>query len=188
MASLVKSIDRNHLLSLGTIGSGQCGATGDEYKELHSVPGIDLCEYHDYQSGALPGDEWNGLATRVRPVPSARQAAVRGRAWDRDARRRGTARSRRDAWRASSRAQFAAGVVGVLAWNWRDEPHGGSSRSGYEIGPDDPALDGARRLLKARVSGRLTGGRRSPAGSWAGCTSRGNGVARGDRARLPDRL
>ena len=29
------------------------------------MPGIDLCEYHDYQSGALPGDEWNGLATRL---------------------------------------------------------------------------------------------------------------------------
>ena len=38
------------------------------------------------------------------------------------------------------RAQFAAGVVGVLAWDWRDDAHGGSSLSGYEIGPGDPAL------------------------------------------------
>ena len=28
-------------------------------------------------------------------------------------------------------AQFAAGVVGVLAWNWRDAEHGGASDSGY---------------------------------------------------------
>jgi len=36
--------------------------------------------------------------------------------------------------------QLAAGVVGILAWDWRDGAHGGSSLTGYEIGPSDPSL------------------------------------------------
>jgi mannan endo-1,4-beta-mannosidase len=52
VSGLIKSIDRNHLVSLGTIGSGQCGASFTEYKDLHSLPTIDLCEFHDY--GAQP--------------------------------------------------------------------------------------------------------------------------------------
>ena len=37
-------------------------------------------------------------------------------------------------------AQFTAGVAGVLAWGWRNGVNGGSSDSGNEIGPGDPAL------------------------------------------------
>ena len=51
----IKSIDPNHLVSLGTIGSGQCGTSGDYYKQLHAIPTIDLCEVHDY-------DPWSGDA------------------------------------------------------------------------------------------------------------------------------
>jgi mannan endo-1,4-beta-mannosidase len=139
MASLVKSIDSNHLLSLGTIGSGQCGATGDDYKRLHSVPGIDLCEYHDYQRGALPGDEWNGLATRLLQCGELGKPLFVGELGIETPAVAGL--SGRAAILASKlRAQFAAGVAGVLAWDWRDDAHGGSSLSGYEIGPDDPAL------------------------------------------------
>src|SRR3954453_236983 len=54
MSTMIKSIDPNHLVSLGTIGSGQCGAAGSAYKDVHAVPGIDLCEYHDYSGVAMP--------------------------------------------------------------------------------------------------------------------------------------
>ena len=36
--------------------------------------------------------------------------------------------------------QFAAGVVGVLAWDWRNARQRRLEDSGYEIGPGDPAL------------------------------------------------
>ena len=66
VSGLVKSIDPNHLVSLGTMGGGQCGAQGSEYEDVHSVPTIDLCEYHDYQpNAAMPGDQWNGLQVRI---------------------------------------------------------------------------------------------------------------------------
>ena len=64
VSGLVKSIDPNHLVSVGTIGSGQCGAgSSDEYRDLHSISAVDLCEFHDYGSPTvpMPGDQWNGL-------------------------------------------------------------------------------------------------------------------------------
>jgi endo-1,4-beta-mannosidase len=53
MAELVRSIDRNHLLSLGTIGIGRDGSGGANYVFLHQVPGIDLAEGHDYHADRL---------------------------------------------------------------------------------------------------------------------------------------
>lgn len=67
VSAYVKAIDSNHLVSLGTIGGGQCGASGGDYQTLHAVSTIDLCEYHDYGQPAapIPGDEWNGLQVRI---------------------------------------------------------------------------------------------------------------------------
>jgi len=139
MAGLVKSIDPNHLLNLGTIGSGQCGAAGSAYKDLHSVPGLDLCEYHDYTSVALPGDQWNGLATRVRECAELGKPLFVGEVGIATSSVAGLV-GRASLLGSKVSAQFAAGVAGILAWDWRDGAHGGSSLGGFEIGPQDPAL------------------------------------------------
>jgi len=66
VTAYIKAIDPNHLVSFGTIGSGQCGASGAEYQDLHAISSVDLCEYHDYQAeAAIPGDQWNGLQVRI---------------------------------------------------------------------------------------------------------------------------
>ena len=140
MAALVKSIDPNHLLSLGTIGSGQCGAAGSAFRDLHSVPGIDLCEYHDYQSGAVPGDQWNGLAARLLQCGELGKPLFVGEVGVKTS-QGGTLPGRAALLAAKLAGQFAAGVVGFLAWDWRNGANGGSSLSGYEIGPSDPALE-----------------------------------------------
>jgi mannan endo-1,4-beta-mannosidase len=139
MASLVKSIDSNHLLSLGTMGTGQCGAAGSDYKDLHSVPGIDLCEYHDYDLAPMPGDEWNGMARRLAQCNELGKPLFVGELGIRTS-FVGGLRARAGLLRSKLVTQFRAGVVGALVWDWRDEAHGGSSLSGYETGPDDPAL------------------------------------------------
>src|SRR5439155_24602860 len=66
VSGLIKSIDPKHLVSLGTIGSGQCGTQADDYATVMSIPTLDLCEYHDYTYNELvPGDQWNGLQRRI---------------------------------------------------------------------------------------------------------------------------
>src|SRR3989338_4765309 len=48
MSTLVKSIDPNHLLSLGTIGGNPDGVAGRPYADLSAVSGIDAVEAHDF--------------------------------------------------------------------------------------------------------------------------------------------
>jgi hypothetical protein len=47
MTSVIRRADPNHLVNLGTQGSGQCGIGGPDYGYVHAGR-VDLCEYHDY--------------------------------------------------------------------------------------------------------------------------------------------
>ena len=49
MAGVIKGIDRNHLVSMGTLAcGGQPGTDPNNYRALHSDPNIDVLELHDY--------------------------------------------------------------------------------------------------------------------------------------------
>ena len=140
MGSLVKSIDPNHLVSLGTIGSGQCGAAGSAYQAVHDVAGIDLCEYHDYALTPMPGDQWNGMARRLSQCAELGKPLFVGELGIRTS-SVGTLADRAALLAGKLSTQFAAGAVGALVWDWRDAAHGGSSPTGLEIGPFDPVLE-----------------------------------------------
>lgn len=136
ISGLIKSIDKNHLISIGTIGSGQCGAQGSsEYKTLHSSTNIDLCEYHDYSdpSSPMPGDQWNGLQTRINDCNSLNKPLFVGEA--------GIAKidsNRASEFDAKISKQFAAGVVGFLPWEWRAS--GQKDGDQYIIESGDPTI------------------------------------------------
>jgi mannan endo-1,4-beta-mannosidase len=139
IAGVVKSIDPNHLLSLGTIGNGQCGtSTGTSYQDLHAIGGIDLCEYHDYDSpAAWPGDQWNGLATRLAQCTALGKPMFVGETGIRsgDA---GSLQLRATEVDAKWSAQIAGGIIGELAWAWAAA--GQSTGDGYSISLGDPLL------------------------------------------------
>jgi hypothetical protein len=139
IAGLIKSIDTNHLVSIGTIGSGQCGSAGSAYKTLHATAGVDLCEYHDYSTVAMPGDQWNGLATRISQCAALGKPVFVGESGVKTA-DVGLITDRGSLFTQKVQTQMQAGVVGELLWDWRDAAHGGSSTTGYEIGAGDPAL------------------------------------------------
>ena len=139
VSSLVKSIDHNHLVSLGTIGSGQCGTSGDQYKSLHDLPGIDLCEVHDYDPWTpMPGDVFNGLALRIRQCDELHKPLFIGEVGLRPIDVGGTYDSRASSLRAKLYAQRAAQIVGHLVWNWGPGPRALDS---YDMGPGDPVLE-----------------------------------------------
>ncbi|HEX2782196.1 MAG TPA: hypothetical protein VHN36_01325, partial [Ilumatobacteraceae bacterium] len=139
VSGLIKATDPNHLVSLGTLGSGQCGAANAEYSDVHDVATIDLCEYHDYGSPAtpMPGDQDNGLAKRIEQCNLLGKPVFIGEAGIDPSRVGGSLQDRADAFAAKRDTQFAEGVVGFLAWAWDSD---WSTLNDYDISPRDPLL------------------------------------------------
>jgi mannan endo-1,4-beta-mannosidase len=138
MSLVVKALDRNHLVTLGTMGGGQCGAQGDEYQSLYSLPTLDLCEYHDYQAdAAMPGDQFNGLQHRLNQCSVINKPLMVDEVGIRPSEVGGTFDARAAMFAAKFSAQFAAGVVGELAWAWNKDY---STPADFDIGPGDPSL------------------------------------------------
>ena len=139
MSGLIKAIDSNHLISLGTIGGGQCGAVWNDYETLHSSQNIDLCEYHDYGAAAapLPGDEWNGLQVRIRQCRALNKPVFVGETGILLSEAGGSTLTRSLYIKAKLRAQLDLGVVGELLWAWNNEP---VLLTTFDVGARDPAL------------------------------------------------
>jgi mannan endo-1,4-beta-mannosidase len=148
IGSLIKSIDPNHLTNIGTIGSGQCGTSGN-YKYLNASPFVDVCEYHDYSSSdALP----TSLATDLASCGAAglNKPLFVGESGIRPCDVGGTYTDRANAFASKFQAQFGAGVVGELPWAWDGTQ---SKLCDYTIGAIDAAggLDPSVKLLAAAV-------------------------------------
>jgi len=139
VSGLIKSIDPNHLVSLGTIGSGQCGTQDTDYKTVMSVPTLDLCEYHDYDYNHLiPGDQWNGLQRRIEQCNDLDKPLIVGELGVIPDQVGGTLDDRANVVAGKLCAQLRAGVAGELLWAWDKN---GSTSDNFDIGPNDPVLD-----------------------------------------------
>jgi mannan endo-1,4-beta-mannosidase len=135
VSGLIKSIDASHLVSLGTIGSGQCGASGPDYQTVMSIPTLDLCEYHDYTPSQLvPGDQYNGLPLRIQQCNALDKPLLVGELGVKPSDVGGTLTGRANLVDSKLCAQLTAGVAGVMLWAW-DQP------DPYDIVAGDPVLD-----------------------------------------------
>jgi mannan endo-1,4-beta-mannosidase len=137
VSGLIKSIDRNHLVNLGTMGGGTCGTQSDQYRDVYSVPTLDLCELHDYGgTSPLPGDRWNGMQANIDRCRALNKPLFVGEIGIRLAEQAGgSTQTRASYFDAKLSAEFGAGVVGALVWAWSPDPAAGS-----DVGPSDPAL------------------------------------------------
>jgi mannan endo-1,4-beta-mannosidase len=140
IAKLIKSIDARHLVSLGTMGGGQAGTAGDDYRKLHAIPEIDVCEYHDYGSptATMPGDQYNGLKVRFDQCNALNKPLFIGEVGILLDAVGSSTSERARLFEEKMKAQFAAGAVGYLPWAW--VARGQSAYESYLIGPNDPAL------------------------------------------------
>ena len=144
VGGLIRSLDRNHLISLGTI-AGECGSNEADYQTINASPVIDVCDYHDYGSpyAVMPGDQYNGLQVSINRCHALDKPIVVGETGIHFQQiTPPTLAERALLFQRKFSGQFAAGVAGELMWDWSPTaPAGGD----YEIGPRDPAL----RLLQS---------------------------------------
>jgi endo-1,4-beta-mannosidase len=138
MAALVKSIDGNHLLSIGTSGSSQCGTTGGRYQALYAIPGVDICESHDYTSPTVSISD--GVLFEIASCANLGKPIFVGEVGITGSQVGGNLTQRASLYAGKFTAQMAAGMAGELVWAWRSSGDGGSSLTSYDIGPGDPTL------------------------------------------------
>jgi mannan endo-1,4-beta-mannosidase len=138
VSRLIKSVDPNHLVSLGTRGiypiDNKGGLSAMDFARLARLRTIDACSYHDYTPAEVPLpqkaidaiDECAGIPkptyagevginARVVLDPTLRAAALGAKALQ----------------------QLNAGASGFLVWNWWP----GKVYGAFQVTPGDPALD-----------------------------------------------
>ncbi|MFI6499478.1 hypothetical protein [Nonomuraea typhae] len=145
MGAVVKQATSHHLVTLGTMGGGQCGTADRAYRTVYASPQIDVCEYHDYHEHdqPMPGNQWDGLAVRLAQCKELGKPMFVGEAGI-EARAAGGLRKRAQAYSAKMAAQFKAGVTGFVIWGWRDA--GRTDGDMFAVGPGDPVIDVLDRL------------------------------------------
>ena len=164
VAGAMKAVDANHLINLGTMGGGQCGSQGAAYQYIHAGK-IDMCEIHDYWTGALGGDQWNGAVSSINYCHGLNKPIFAGEAglnasvqpdWSAS----GTVSASSLAQRATffqqkMTAQFGLGTVGFLIWS---KTLGASA--GWDVAPGDPteAVMRAKQNQLALAAGSLPDG------------------------------
>jgi hypothetical protein len=135
MTTMIKGIDANHLISLGTGLQGGCGyslsgMTGgvNDYQYVHASSNLDFCEYHDYNVPTIP------LFTLEANEMTA--CAADGKAFfvgemgiDQ------TDTNRPSEINAKLSAQFGNGSQGELVWEW-----GITACDNYCVRAQDPVL------------------------------------------------
>jgi mannan endo-1,4-beta-mannosidase len=145
MGAYVKGLDPNHLLSLGSIGSGQCGMSGDRYGYVHASPYIDLLEMHDYvaTTNGLWGDAFNGVQKRLNDAAALNKPLFFGESgMDPSDPAVGGTTARASMLKQKWASQFNAGAVGIVAWEWRNAGQTGGDQ--YVIPAGDPAVASLR--------------------------------------------
>ena len=87
MVKIIKKEDHNHLVMLGTIGTGQPGSVYRDWQTL--LTDVDLASYHDYPllsnelhqpDNPMPGDRWNGLLSRFSMANRVKVPVIMGEA------------------------------------------------------------------------------------------------------------
>ncbi len=151
VGGLIHSIDHNHLVSLGVLqgwaGSGGglqwCGAADGDYQTLMASPGNDVCDYHDYGYPTQPMGTTSqlDLAKAIQMCHADDKPIMVGETGiyaDSSAQ----LAQRASEFKAKFSAQFHAGVIGELLWEWINKPAFTVPDSGtdYGIFPGDPSL------------------------------------------------
>ncbi len=111
------------MVESGTIGSGQCGLSGGDYKLVHQSSGIDVASYHDYgnDNSPMPGDQYNGLQVRLNQMKALNKPLIVGEVGMKAQNNISncmTLAHRVTLMNNKMAAQFPAGVDAFIPWDW----------------------------------------------------------------------
>jgi mannan endo-1,4-beta-mannosidase len=141
----MKSLDPNHLISLGTVGSGLPGTQGDDYRRLHALQTINVLEYHDYNSDTSPlppNLSQRFVDSRVLNKPLfVGEAGIKSQCAGSGCY---TPKQRADLFRAKMSAFFREGGAGYLIWSYRDNHY--NPGQVYEFDAKDPLAQVVRNF------------------------------------------
>jgi mannan endo-1,4-beta-mannosidase len=166
ITTTIKAADPNHLVSLGTLGTGQCGLAGSDYQYVHAG-NVDLCEYHDYGDAvhAIPNDGYNRLAQRIAQCRSLNKplfvgesgiVADVGDAGQSTGTINATTLALRAGFFASKMtAAFGNGVVGYMVWDKEQDASNSSynlDNGRYAVGPSSLFTDPTNTVTASMAS------------------------------------
>jgi hypothetical protein len=169
ITTTIKTADTHHLVSLGTIGSGQCGLSGTDYEYVHAG-NVDLCEYHDYgdPTHPIPDDGFNRLAQRITQCQTLDKPLFIGEAAigaDIGAAGQSTGvvnatslQVRANFFDAKITAAFNAGVSGYLLWEKQQDASNSTynlDNGLYDVGPNSLDPD-PTNTVTATIAASLT--------------------------------
>lgn len=138
--AIVHRIHPSSLIWAGFAGGGQCGTAGPQYEYVGGSTHLSVLDYHDYGSDGvpLPGDQWNGLAERIRQGEVLGKPVVVNEIGQ-SAGSCGSTEQREADLRTKVNGQRAAGTAAALFWAFVPDPR--TDQCTYDIGPQDPAFD-----------------------------------------------
>jgi mannan endo-1,4-beta-mannosidase len=138
VAGMIKSIDQNHLVNLGTIGDGNCGTANDQYKTVQSSSLLDVLEIHQYHPWSYSGDAWNGTKVRIRQAAELNKPLFNGEDGILLGSEASSSAERAAMWAAKFADHLTGdGMVGELLWTWHN---GRTPVTGHDIGSGDPVF------------------------------------------------
>ena len=165
MTRSIKRADPHHLVSLGTIGTGQCGLVGRDYQYVHAGE-VDVCEYHDYGDAihSIPSVEPGELGQRIAQCRALNKPLFIGEAGivadvgdigQSTAKITGTSlRLRAGFFDAKMTAAFDDGLVGYVIWDKRQDASNSDytyNTDRYNVGPSSRLVDPTHDLKDIRL-------------------------------------
>ena len=166
MTGAIKQADPNHLVALGTQGTGQCGLAGSDFQYVHAGA-IDLCDYHDYNDAthSIPNDGYNRLAQRITQCAALNKPLFVGESGIvADVGDQGqstgtidTASLQRRAgfFNAKMTAAFASGIAGYLIWDKEQDASDSTynlNNGRYEVGPSALTFDPTNTVVAEQAA------------------------------------
>ena len=136
----IHSLDPNHLVESGTLGSEQCGTEGSDYRYVSASSGIDVLSYHDYYGASPPGSaSWSAIDQQISVAVALDKPIIAGEVGMNAGLGPGceSLDQRNADIAAKQRALVSAGGSGSLVWDWTPDVE---SICGMDVGPSDPLM------------------------------------------------